>query len=258
MDLISEFLVSHMVAVYFVYGLAFFTLGIALLIGKRRTSAFRFASAIIPLALFGLLHGAHEWLEMFQRIAARDGYVPAPWHEAARIALLALSFALLLAFALLLLGSVTGSRKRAGIGVGVSIAVWAGLTAFCALVYRADLFTIFALADVFSRYAIGIPAALMAAWALMAQQRSFRESNMPEFGASLVWCAAALILYGGVGQLFVRPTPLPVSTVLNSANFLEWFGIPVQLFRAGNGRVPHHLYAARPRRLRTRRKSPPE
>ena len=53
----------------------------------------------------------------------------------------------------------------------------------------------------------------------------------PVFGRDLVWCVAALVLYGVLGQIFVRQTPLVPSNILNSANFLQWFGIPIQLFR---------------------------
>ena len=39
------------------------------------------------------------------------------------------------------------------------------------------------------------------------------------------------MLYGALGQIFVRQTALFPSTVLNTELFLRWFGIPVQLFR---------------------------
>src|SRR5690606_21116724 len=85
--------------------------------------------------------------------------------------------------------------------------------------------------DVLARYLLAIPGALLGGWALMVQQRTFRLAGMPQFGQDLVWCASAFILYGAVGQLFVRPSPLSSSQVFNSALFLSWFGIPVQLFR---------------------------
>ncbi len=232
MNVISEYLVSHMVAVYFAYGLAFFTLGVALLISKRRSSAFRFAAATTALALFGLLHGAHEWVEMFQLIAAGSGYTPLLWHEIARILLLALSFLLLLGFALTLLGVQDRTSTRVYAGMSAALLLWVAATWAAAAYYGTGAQGTAALADVLVRYIVGIPAALLAAWALMSQQRIFRDSDIPEFGASLVWCAAALVLYALVGQPFVRPTPLPLSPVLNSANFLDRFGIPVQLFRA--------------------------
>jgi signal transduction histidine kinase len=87
------------------------------------------------------------------------------------------------------------------------------------------------LADVLARYGIGIPAALAGTWALMVQQRTFREHDMPQFGRYLVWGAMALFLYGVIGQFFVRQSLLFPSTMINGRLFLDWFGIPVQLFR---------------------------
>ena len=65
----------------------------------------------------------------------------------------------------------------------------------------------------------------------MTQQRTFREHEMPQFGRDLIWATTALLLYGVVGQIFVRKTALFPSTVINSELFLQWFGVPVQLFR---------------------------
>ena len=65
----------------------------------------------------------------------------------------------------------------------------------------------------------------------MTQQRTFREHEMPQFGRDLIWATTALLLYGVVGQIFVRKTALFPSTFINSELFLQWFGVPVQLFR---------------------------
>ncbi|MFN2111332.1 MAG: hypothetical protein ACK2UI_16875, partial [Anaerolineae bacterium] len=46
-DAISEYLVSHIVDVYFAYGLAFFVFGVSLLFAGRRESSFRFASVLL-------------------------------------------------------------------------------------------------------------------------------------------------------------------------------------------------------------------
>jgi signal transduction histidine kinase len=54
---------------------------------------------------------------------------------------------------------------------------------------------------------------------------------MPQFGRDLIWATTALLLYGVVGQIFVRKTALMPSAVINSELFLRWFGVPVQLFR---------------------------
>lgn len=232
MNPISAFFVRNIIAVFFFYGLAFFAMGLALLLASRRASEFRFAQAIVPLALFGILHGIHEWVEMFQKIAVlNSGYTPSVLHEVLRLTLLVVSFLLLLAFGLILLnpGKINSRQVWAPI-VAVTV-VW--LMAVLLLAWRTKPLPaeLLANADALARFGIGIPAALVGAWALMTQQRTFREHAMPQFGRDLVWAATALLLYGVIGQLFVRSTNLFPTTFLNSTLFLQWFGIPVQLFR---------------------------
>ncbi len=49
--------------VYFVYGLAFFSMGLAMALEAGRSSNFQEGRALRPLAAFGIIHGSHEWLE---------------------------------------------------------------------------------------------------------------------------------------------------------------------------------------------------
>lgn len=232
MNPISAFFVQNIVAIFFFYGLAFFALGLALALASRRASEFTFAQAIRPLAAFGLLHGLHEWMEMFQKIAEQtSGYTPTVPHELVRLVLLVLSFVMLFAFGVLLLRSEWAGQWPVSWPILGITGLWGLSVVAVILILKPSLFEGINLADVLSRYVLAIPAALLGTWALMAQQRTFREHAMPQFGRDLVWCAAALLLYGAIGQVFVRPTALPPSTFLNSALFLEWFGIPVQLFR---------------------------
>lgn len=232
MNPISAFFVRNIIAVFFLYGLAFFALGLALLLARRGGSEFNFARAIVLLAAFGILHGIHEWIEMFQKIATlSSGYVPELSHEVLRLALLVASLAMLAAFGIALVNRASPRRSQVWLPVLAMIAIWACVVAAAALVTRASPGEIIAQADVLSRYSLGIPAALLASWALMTQQRTFREHGMPQFGRDLIWATTALLLYGVVGQVFVRKTALFPSSVINSELFLQWFGVPVQLFR---------------------------
>lgn len=232
MNPISAFFVRNIIAVFFFYGLAFFALGLALVLASRRASEFRFVRAILPLAAFGLLHGSHEWIEMFQKIAALTrGYTPSALHEMVRLGLLVVSFLMLLVFGILLLSDEKATRGRVFAFVLGITGLWLLGTLAASLTLDASGEEAIALADVMARYCLGIPSALIGAWALMVQQRTFREHGMPRFGRDLVWCATSLLLFGVVGQLFVRQTALVPSNFLNSANFLQWFGIPVQVFR---------------------------
>lgn len=234
MNAVIDFFVHNSIGVYFVYGLAFFVLGMALLFASRRGSQLRFALAILPLAAFGLLHAAHEWQEMFQQMfmLANDGLAPGLPAEIVRLGLLVASFVALLLFAMLLLTNRRTPRWRLWGPVVIILLLWLLGVTLLAVRFQLPAQETLAAADNLARYSIGIPAALLGAWALMAQQRIFREHDMSQFGRDLVWAAAALLLYGVVGQLFVRETVLAPSHWLNEANFHAWFGFPVQIFRA--------------------------
>jgi signal transduction histidine kinase len=232
MNPISAFFVRNIVIVFFLYGLAFFTMGLALILAYRKTSEFRFAQAILPLAAFGILHGIHEWIEMFQKIAVLvSGHSPTLLEETIRLAVLVGSFLMLLAFGTTLLGAQDVTRWQRYRPLLAMVALWVAGILIVTIIKQPLPDEFIAHADVLARYTLGITGALLGTWALMAQQRTFRESGMPQFGRDLVWCAVALFLYGVIGQFFVRQTTLMPATLINSTLFLQWFGIPVQLFR---------------------------
>ncbi len=224
----------YIIIVYFVYGLAFFSLGLALVTTcRRRSTPFRFLSAIAPLAAFGLLHAAHEWIEMLQAIAIAgdETYTPTLTLEIIRVSLLVASFLCLLAFGMYLVSPEPTIWRRLLRPLAAMLLLWLAATVIATLILDTEALETIAMADVLSRYSLAIPAAGVGVWALMRQQRVFREHDMPQFGLYLVWAATALLLYGAIGQLFVRETGLFPSTLLNNGQFLQWFGFPVQLFR---------------------------
>lgn len=230
MNPISAFLVHNLILVYFLYGLAFFTMGLALLLVRRRNTTFRLTVAIDPLATFAFLHAAHEWFEMFQQIALRTtAHQPGVVEEGARLFLLVSSFVALLWFGAT---SFIGRGWRRNLAIGGPLFLWCIGAITLLLRWQPPLLDWIHLLDALSRYLLCIPGAVLGAWALMVQQHRFREQNLSQFSRDLVWCASALLLYGLVGQIFVRPTALPPAMLLNSGTFLAWFGIPVQLFRA--------------------------
>lgn len=53
---------------YLLYGLAFFTLGIAILSRDTRLSELGIARILWLLAVFGIIHGFHEWLELLDQL----------------------------------------------------------------------------------------------------------------------------------------------------------------------------------------------
>ncbi|MFN8434588.1 MAG: sensor histidine kinase [Anaerolineales bacterium] len=215
--------------IYFFYGLAFFSMGLLVAMEGGRSTDARLRMALRPLAGFGLVHAAHEWLEMFRAMGHLNAFLESIYPLLA-LSILAFSFLSLAAFgAYLVLGSESTWRVSLIIPLGLE-AIWVyGLLIFKSKYSLDDIYTV---ADVWTRYSIAIPAGLLAAAGLVVQQRAFRRAGLVSFGRDSLWASVAFIWYSLVGQLFTEPSPLPPSTFLNAELFLNTFGFSIQLLRA--------------------------
>jgi signal transduction histidine kinase len=233
MELVQQFFRDNLVYVYFFYGLAFFALGLVVLLESGRYTEFRFARGLVPLAFFGLIHGAHEWFEMFQIFASTRGLAATNAAvETLRLGTLVASFLLLLNFGLRLLPGAE-NRPRTSFWLTLTLGgLWLLGVLFIVWLYRPDTMQLFVAADVLARYALAIPGALLAAWALLRERRDFHARGMSQYGGSLLWAGLAFIVYGAVGQAFPQPSIVFPSQYINSVLFIETFGFPIQLVRA--------------------------
>jgi len=220
----------YIIVVYFLYGLAFFSMGLLVILEGNRASDLRLRKALRPLAGFGIVHGIHEWVDMFEQMERLIGHEQSIIPEYVRLALLAISFVSLIAFGTYLL-AYTEAAQRVITLVPIGLeAIWVfGLASFRGS-YPAE--ELWAVADVWTRYTLAMPGGLLAAIGLVAQQRAFRRSGLVRFGQDALWAAVAFAWYGVAGQFFVQPSALPPSNIINQDLFVEVFGFPVQLFRA--------------------------
>jgi signal transduction histidine kinase len=222
--------ISPIIPIYFFYGLAFFSMGLLVMVEGGRSSDARLRRALRPLAAFGLVHAVNEWLEMFDVISIQGGHVTPGWFSGIRLVTLAFSFISLAAFgSYLLVVSRAAWRLILLVPLGLE-----GVWVFGLVILKGTypLPILWSVADVWTRYSLAIPAALLAAIGLVVQQRVFRRAGLISFGRDALWAAVAFGWYGLVGQLFVQPSPLPPSNVVNDALFTSLSGIPIQLFRA--------------------------
>ena len=213
--------------IYFFYGLAFFALGLAVLMEIGRTSELRFARSLPWLAAFGLIHGGHEWIEMFEAIgilarlavagrAARcpaRGVVRVPerfWLQPDE-------------------PDRPASRRSAMWRTLALIGVCLGGMGLLRFWFQPSEWIV--VAGVWARYSLGVVGAVITSWALVSEGRVFAGMGMARFGRDLVWAAVAFALYGMVGQVFVQATRLPPSNLINADLFLRLFGVPVQVLR---------------------------
>jgi signal transduction histidine kinase len=215
-----------------VYGLAFFAMGLLVALEGGRASDERLRHALRPLAVFGLLHGIHEWMDMFEVLKLLPAYVQSLvlW-QGLRLAMLSFSFLSLAAFGASLLATTRQYRRLSLVIPLIQVTLW-GVGAF---LLRSNLGTTSALLDAahaWTRYTLAIPAALLASAGLVAQQRAFRRAGLARFSRDSLWAAVAFVWYGLVGQIFTHVSILPPSNFVNEQLFLRVFGFPVQLLRA--------------------------
>jgi signal transduction histidine kinase len=220
----------YIVPIYFVYGLAFFSMGLLIVIEGGRASDVRLRRALPPLAAFGLIHAAHEWIEMYLLLDRPLTPTELAIIQAIQLAALAFSFISLAAFgSFLLADSEVTRRLLLLIPIGL-----AGIWVFGLYNFRGEYFgqTLWDVADVWTRYTLAMPAAVLTAIGLVAQQRAFRRSGLIRFGQDALWAAIMFAWYGLFGQVFSQRTPLLFSQYVNEDEFQRIFSFPVQLFRA--------------------------
>ena len=195
-----------------------------------RSSELDFARALRSLAGFGLVHGTHEWLEMFLLIFPQlQDLSFYRWVGTGRVVLLAVSFLFLISFGARL---VVGPKRTqlAWQMLGVIAIIW---TLGLVWLFLAEPVEVRVVAsDVYTRYSLAIPGAALTAWGLFLQRQKFLQAGMQGFGRDVIIAALAFGLYGGIGQLFASPSVVFPSGFLNADTFREWFGFRIQLFRS--------------------------
>ncbi len=220
-----------LLVVYFAYGLAFFGMGLTLALESERSPALAEARLLRPLAAFGMIHGAHEWLESYLLQAAAGGLQLPAWLLWLRLGMLAASFCSLLVYGILTL-RVHPLKPRAStyIGWGALAVYGLGILASAIFTYRTGTTLLVNVYDVLTRYLLAVPAAFLAALALRAEAISALTGGRRRVMVFLTWAAIGFGLYG-LTQLFVPAIDMFPARILNSTVFLTFTGFPIQVIR---------------------------
>ncbi len=226
MDAVCAFFTSCLKEIYFLYGLAFFILGVAVWLESSRSSAMPPARTLPFLAAFGTIHGGHEWVEMFQLMNPDP---PTLLSQGFRLLALIVSFVLLTEFGLRLL-ELDNNRRGWQIVRGALLAVFLGGMVLVWAVWGTET-EVWAAADAWCRYILAVPGAVLAAAGLFKLSRRLTHQQLG-ISRDMFIVGLAFLLYGVPGQVFVGRSPLPPSTVLNSGAFMEALHFPVQLLRS--------------------------
>lgn len=209
-----------MVLVYFVYGLSFFVLGGAVFLQFRREIAFGIARHVWLLGLFGLLHGANEWVDMFALIAP----VYAVELNVFRAILLVTSF-----YSLALFGGRIIFSSSAGDSPFFRSLPHGLLTlVFMMIIFSNDRLLA---VNTWSRYLLALPGSVMSAYGLYFGSADIRESRNHHEAWNLKLAAVGFGLYGFFAGLIVPDSPAMMSIQFSYSEFKGFVGFPVQVFR---------------------------
>jgi len=223
---------ADIVLVFFIYGLAFFSMGLAMALESRRSPLLAEARVLAPLSVFGFIHGGHEWLEMMIEIMGWIGVgIPAymPW---IRIGVLIASFTSLIVFALQVMGPQEGRLTLKNLYLGMALLlVYILLVVITSRAHPGVPARWVSYADVFSRYTLAVPGALLAGLAMNHQARQASENQRTKLARSFRLAAWGFTLYS-MTQIFVSPVDLSPAKYLNTDAFSSLTGMPIQVVRA--------------------------
>jgi signal transduction histidine kinase len=215
----------NLILIYFVYGLAFFSMGVVLALETGRSPRLAERRVLRPLAVFGLLHGSYVWLELFL-IQARWFDVPIPATFAwLRVGLLAFSFIPLVLFGFLGLNRDHMLKYFEMYIVGL-------LILFCLFLGALSYFTHLPTGAALSRYFLAVPGAALASSALMIRSKSLAKEGRIQISRCFLLVSFGFGLFG-FSQLFVAQANFFPAALINDAFFLRVFGLPVQVVRSG-------------------------
>lgn len=229
MQVISDFLINRLDLVFFAYALSFSAVGLLLFLLPKRATSFSIADSLWLLGVFGLLHGANEFLDMWEilRGPAAGAF---PW---IKLSALASSYLFLLEFgrrALLSLYSENpSSRPVPDWLLGPLLLPALAATAAAAAALSRDLA---GHAPLMARLFLGFPGGLLAALAFLGYARHRSEALLR---LKARWCfllvGCAFLAYAVLGGLVLPADGFFPASVLNYRSFISLFGLPVQVLR---------------------------
>lgn len=217
---------------YTLYGQVFFLLGVAIALRARRDSDIALARPLWLLSAFGFAHGLYEWSYVILPI--QKGYLDSANLRALDVLqrpLEALSFYFLFQFGAEV---VNLTRRAAWLRVipGLLLFIWIGAY-WTTLPSPADDFRRFSsLADLWARYLLCFPGALLAGGGLLLQAREACKLGFTRIRPHLCGAAWSFFLYAVIAGVLVPPAPFLPASLINRQLLSSGLGFPPPIARA--------------------------
>ena len=228
-DSFYNLLKLNMHAVYFIYGLTFFTSGVVILVQYRHSSPFSFNKDLWLLSLFGIFHGLSEWGYLF--IPLQQAYL-----EPKTIFLMfffrsffsAFSFLVLLSFGLRVL-AITRFKLLNEVILYSLFAAW---FSFSIVNLRFGDMHSLLLGDTVTHYLLGVTSIFITSLALFRQAKyGHKHLAAPDIMQSERALAISFFFYAFLEGIVVSQQNFFPANLINSNWFFHITKLPVQVFR---------------------------
>jgi len=210
-----------MTFVFFIYGLAFFILGLAIFIYPKKGSAFKLAKDLWLVGAFGILHGINEWIDMFMLIQKPQELLVL---KIIRAFIMPLSFVFLIQF-----GTKIIAETRKGFGWFKSLTFILPVAWVCIFALTRERFLY---GDIWGRYLLGFPGAMLTAYVLILGLSDFKDVQLLSVRRNLKIGASFFAFYAILSGIITPKAGIFPASILNYPQFLGTFGFPVQALRA--------------------------
>lgn len=236
---LAEWLIANRPLILFIYGQAFFMVGLSIALQSRHSSHLLLARSLPWLAGFGFLHGFNEWGDLFLPI--QQPFLSAAVYNLLRdvqLILLATSFTALFQFGVELLRPLPQSLRWLRFLPGSIFLFWFIFPFRLCWNITSDVTVWQTLANILARYFLCIPGGFLAGFALIKQVRTqIKPLNLHSIEHILIIASASLIAYGILGGMLVPKADFIPASLINVENFERLFLFPVPIFRGLSGLV---------------------
>jgi PAS domain S-box-containing protein len=211
----------RMAFVFFIYGLAFFIMGFAIFIYPKKDSAFKFAKSLWLIGAFGVAHGINEWIDMFILVQKLEVGLSL---KVIRGFLEPLSFIFLVWF-----GTKVIAKAKKEFAWVKCLTFILPIAWVCIVVLTGDRFLY---GDIWARYLLCFPGAILTAWGLILQLPNFKDIEFSPVKNGLRISAFSFIFYAIIAGAIVPKAGFSPAAIFNYNWFLVVFGFPIQVLRA--------------------------
>jgi diguanylate cyclase (GGDEF)-like protein len=228
LNVIEIFFEHNLDAVYFVYGLAFFAMGVAIFVRPRQKTKFALADILWLLAWFGVLHGINEWADALVLLKGRAWFI-----DIFRLSMLFASYVFLFEFGRQLFCLNTQKYPR-WLKRYTPILSWpiAGIISFIICIFSVFSHDAWQTGAMLVRHFLGFPGCVLIAAGFLLYYKCEEESlSGLRVKRYFVTAAASFLAYGILAGLIVSRGHYFPSTIINIDSFRDSVGIPVQVFR---------------------------